>query len=60
MTWFILSHPKLAFPHILQLQLCIKIPRRLFWAQAAVVKEPGDLGPVLLEILIASVLHKDE
>lgn len=40
MTRFILSHHKLAFPHILQHQLCIKIPHLPFWALAAVVKEP--------------------
>lgn len=40
MTRFILSHHKLAFPHILQHQLCIKIPHLPFWALADVVKEP--------------------
>lgn len=40
MTRFILSHHKLAFPHILQHQLCIKIPHLPFWALAAVEKEP--------------------
>lgn len=39
MTRFILSLHKLAFPHILQPQLCIKIPHPAFRALAAVAKE---------------------
>lgn len=43
MTRFILSHHKLAFPHILQHQLCIKIPHLPFWALAAVAKSAKEI-----------------
>lgn len=41
MTRFILSRPQISIsPHILQHQLCIKIPHLPFWALAAVAKAP--------------------